>query len=247
MDKTYPKLREKFGKWEILDTTPVYKKDQRWFKVKCECGIKSTVHWGSLRLGKTKQCKACARKKRQGLLHIGDKFKEYIVIDNNPIIKNNSSYWKVRCSCGNEFDMLYSHIVHLKRWLKCKKCSDKENAKKYAIRMGQVGNVRISFINKCKKKAEVRGIEFSDKITPTYIYDLYIKQKERCALSGDFLILIPGIENKHFNNLSIDRKDSKKGYIVGNVQLVTKQINVSKHILNNYEFINMCKKVIDYC
>jgi len=42
---------------------------------------------------------------------------------------------------------------------------------------------------------------------------------------------------------SIDRIDSSKGYIEGNIQLVTARTNVAKGNMSNNEFINYCKKV----
>ena len=45
-------------------------------------------------------------------------------------------------------------------------------------------------------------------------------------------------------NCSIDRIDSSKGYIVGNVQLVCRAANVAKHDLTTADFINLCKAVV---
>ena len=44
-------------------------------------------------------------------------------------------------------------------------------------------------------------------------------------------------------NASLDRIDNSKGYIKGNVQWVTKDINMCKRTLNNESFIVLCKKV----
>jgi len=42
---------------------------------------------------------------------------------------------------------------------------------------------------------------------------------------------------------SVDRIDSNKGYIKGNVQFVHKDINLMKNVLNIEYFIEMCKKI----
>ena len=47
-------------------------------------------------------------------------------------------------------------------------------------------------------------------------------------------------------NISIDRIDSSIGYIRTNVQIVTKQVNVCKHILTNDQFKEMCLQVVKY-
>ena len=42
---------------------------------------------------------------------------------------------------------------------------------------------------------------------------------------------------------SLDRIDSKKGYIKGNLQWVHKDLNIMKNSYPNQYFIEMCKKV----
>lgn len=111
-------------------------------------------------------------------------------------------------------------------------------------------NLHNLFFNKIKKSAEQRNIEFSDEITLEYLWNLFLKQGERCALTGDKnrKLLKNQCENgfKEDNDLSLDRIDSTIGYIPGNVQWVSKQINISKHILSSKEFIEMCRKVVNY-
>ena len=46
---------------------------------------------------------------------------------------------------------------------------------------------------------------------------------------------------------SIDRIDSSKGYVKGNIQLVTAKTNVAKGNMSNDEFTNYCKKVAKNC
>ena len=71
------------------------------------------------------------------------------------------------------------------------------------------------------------------------------KQSRKCALSGVDLVLLPDWHDPSCN-VSIDRKDSTIGYTMNNVQLVTKQVNVAKHILTNEQFIDLCKNVTKY-
>ena len=42
---------------------------------------------------------------------------------------------------------------------------------------------------------------------------------------------------------SLDRIDSSKGYVIGNVQWVHKDINIMKNKFDNQYFIDMCKKI----
>jgi hypothetical protein len=71
-----------------------------------------------------------------------------------------------------------------------------------------------------------------------YLWDLYINQNKCCAITGDY---IPSIMEA-----SLDRIDSSKGYIEGNVQWVTKQANLSKHVMSMDELYEFCKKVLNH-
>ena len=73
-----------------------------------------------------------------------------------------------------------------------------------------------------------------------YCLDLWNKQKGRCNLSG--LPMSIGVRSKG-SKFSIDRIDSKKGYVVGNCQIVRSDVNISKHIMSQKEFIKICKAI----
>ena len=70
----------------------------------------------------------------------------------------------------------------------------------------------------------------------------------KCALTGENLLdeSLNLDKSQEELNLSLDRINSNIGYLPNNVQWVTKQVNWSKSILNNQEFLNLCKKVINH-
>ena len=84
--------------------------------------------------------------------------------------------------------------------------------------------------------------EFDWEITCEYVETLWDKQEGKCALSGVFLTWQAG-EGKQDFNVSIDRKDPNKGYIIGNIQLVAQRVNVMKHTLGDSEFYWWCKNI----
>ena len=47
-------------------------------------------------------------------------------------------------------------------------------------------------------------------------------------------------------NISIDRIDSSKGYIKGNIQLVCGIVNVMKSDSSEDEFLQLCKKIVEH-
>lgn len=63
-----------------------------------------------------------------------------------------------------------------------------------------------------------------------------IKHGRRCAITGDLL--------QDINKASLDRIDSSKGYVKGNVQWVTIQANIAKHTLNIHELYALAKKIV---
>ncbi len=71
-----------------------------------------------------------------------------------------------------------------------------------------------------------------------YLWNLFQEQKQICAITGDY---IPNIEEA-----SLDRIDSSKGYIEGNVQWVTYQANLSKHVMTMEQLYEFCRKVLNH-
>lgn len=77
-------------------------------------------------------------------------------------------------------------------------------------------------------------------ITIEQVYDLWIKQNKKCALSG---LDIGFYDDKISHTCSIDRINSSLEYTLDNIQLVHKHINIMKNVYSHDYFIEMCKKV----
>lgn len=73
-----------------------------------------------------------------------------------------------------------------------------------------------------------------------YLLDLWKLQKGRCNLSNMKMTIGIGTKN---SKVSVDRINSRKGYIKGNCQLVRADVNISKNEFEQKEFIKMCKAV----
>lgn len=71
-----------------------------------------------------------------------------------------------------------------------------------------------------------------------YAWELFLSQNRKCSLTG--LVLKFGRKNK---TASLDRIDSSKGYIEGNVQWVHKDINLMKQSFSQETFIEYCRLV----
>ena len=83
-----------------------------------------------------------------------------------------------------------------------------------------------------------------DYLDLEYMMGIYDAQNGKCALSGVTMTYQRGNGNVP-TNISIDRIDSNKGYIKGNVQLVCRIVNVMKNEWKQDDFIEFCKKIVE--
>jgi hypothetical protein len=90
---------------------------------------------------------------------------------------------------------------------------------------------------------EVRGLDFNIDIE--YVMQLLEQQKGKCALTGWALEFTRGgsWDGKNPRGATMDRINSSKGYIRGNIQLVCGMPNVIKAHLDQQTFVDMCKAV----
>lgn len=230
-------IGDTFGKLTVLDNTKVKIKNSYYYKVQCSCGKEYLVQCMSLVHDKTTQCKSCAVLNKRTLINVGDSYNNWTVIESNIVI-NKQLRHRVRCSCGNERLITSSQLTSNNKYIQCKKCND-----------GKLLNgFRTGFLVKIQRNAILRNKEFSSDLTPEYLYNLLESQNFKCALSGEELLPLDGsLDHKQQDmNISLDRIDASKGYIIDNVQWVTKQINWAKNTLNNEDFVALCSKVVNY-
>ena len=92
-----------------------------------------------------------------------------------------------------------------------------------------------------KSAAKKRGLVWELDIDATIAK---ILRQGHCKLSGVKFVYKGGKDGKR--NLyapSIDRIDSRKGYVPGNVMFVCWGVNVMKHEMSLYQFKKMCARV----
>ena len=93
------------------------------------------------------------------------------------------------------------------------------------------GDIGQHVIGSYKMSAKRRRLSF--KLDIKYLWKLYLKQNKRCALTNEELYF--GTKGSNYRpiggNASLDRIDNMKGYIKGNVQWVTKDVNLCRRKL----------------
>lgn len=178
---------------------------------------------------------------------IGRRSGKLIVVEFAGRDSSNRAKWKCKCDCGNYKIVLARHLSG-KRSTKSCGCYIKEV--KYKLLMqgkswGGYGEISGQYFNHLKYLANRRGIEFNIDIE--YAWNLYLKQNCLCSLSGQEIIFTRNRRTRpKVQTSSLDRIDSNKGYIEGNVQWVHKIVNNMKQSLPDIEFIKWCKLISNY-
>lgn len=148
------------------------------------------------------------------------------------IYRREDGRWCSTCSgCGLE--QAYTRKDHAKQsslsdW-RCKKCCALD--KSYSANL-PVGNEQRMY-KRFKVSAFSRGIEWN--VSKEYVFSLF---DGKCALTGWDILISYGQKTA-----SLDRIDSNKGYIVGNVQWLHSMVNMCKNKYPEQDFIKMCVAV----
>lgn len=115
------------------------------------------------------------------------------------------------------------------------KCSDKIKPHNWT----GYGLISGSYWKRIQNQAKDRNIKFNCTIEEAW--HLYEKQNKKCAYTG---IILDFSKRKSGNIASLDRIDNTKGYELGNVHWVHKDINMMKRNFSEEYFIDLCQKVI---
>lgn len=222
----------KVGRWTVVDESVYVQRKRKLRKVpcRCECGTEKLIGYHTLRDRGTRGCKLCTRA-TENSLRVGDVVGEWTLLERLSQRKNNT-YFRCRCSCGNEGDINASSL----RQGKSKKCRDCHKTAMRAPRnRGPLGHLWGKLVH----NASARGIEFD--LEQQAVFDLFHAQGGLCALSGVSIEL--GTSQNNRGTASLDRVDSQAGYTPDNVQWVHRDVNLMKNALKQDYFIKLCRAV----
>lgn len=163
----------------------------------------------------------------------GLKFGKLLVLGVSEVSRNGHYRYFVKCECGKEKTVLGTHL--LQRNTKDCGCVKREGPPRNWKGYKGVPLTYFSSLMRGAKGGKGRKpIDFNVSIE--FIGDLLESQSNKCALSG-----LP--INYRAKTISLDRIDSSKGYIEGNVQWVHKDINMMKRHYEEAYFKYLCKLV----
>lgn len=147
-------------------------------------------------------------------------------------------YWKCRCKCGKIRVARASHIVggHTKS------CGCLISKTVSTRRWAGHAEISATLWSSVKHNAKTRGLDLT--VTIEQAWDLFIAQERCCALSG-LPLRFCRIKKGGWSGqtASLDRIDSSKGYVPGNVQWVHKHVNIMKQDMSDETFIGWCMTI----
>jgi len=153
--------------------------------------------------------------------------------------------WMTKCDCGEYFERVSATLLSKPRRpnqipQSCGCYGKRNRSPKYK----GVGDLSSTKFRSIKARAKHRGQAF--EITIDYAWELFVTQEKRCSLTGTLLTLSPSRVDKGASTASLDRIDSSKGYLTGNVQWVHVDINFMKNSLPLKNFVELCCKVAQH-
>ncbi len=156
--------------------------------------------------------------------------------------RGRNLYWRCKCDCGKERECDGSKL----RKGVVTSCGCVNHGKTHCQFNG-CEDITGNYWGRLKKGAIKRDLPF--EITVQEAWALFLEQGRKCALTGWELKFATTGSTLYPNTIqtaSLDRIDSNKGYIAGNVQWVHKDVNMAKQAKSDIEFIELCKAVVSF-
>jgi hypothetical protein len=183
-----------------------------------------------------RSCNSCIQKKR------GEKKEQDIsvrgpnkrTLENRILVKSH----KKRCGiCGiiKELEEFHKHKSRVGGVCdECRECACNRNKRRYAA--ARFGPERLASF-----RQHSRHLNLPFNLTEEDLERLWEKQEGMCFYSKIPMVFTIGC----YNTVSVDRKNSNKGYVMDNLVLCCDKINVMKGE-GSYELLfNICKSVIN--
>lgn len=201
----------------------------------CECGKTITTYKYSLLCGKTKSC-GCYRAHRHEHL-VGQRFGKLTVLELFETTSGTGHIQyraKCQCDCGNASTPMVDSLLSGKaESCGCRRDYYEKNSGSLNAKFCGYRDISGTIWCRIRSRAKSRNQEMD--IDLPYIWELFEKQGKCCALTG-----LPISFARRQGSASLDRIDSNKGYLKGNVQWVHKIVNIMKNVYDVDDFVSIC-------
>lgn len=167
---------------------------------------------------------------------VGKKIGSLKVLSSHESNSPKHPMWNCLCDCGQTCLASSNELCRNKR-ISCQNCSRKRTGEFLWKGKGEISG---HFWNSIVWSGKTRNLDFN--ITLDYAWSLYIEQDKKCAITGCPI----AISRNNQNTASLDRIDSSKGYVIGNVQWLHKRVNIMKSDMSEEELKKWCRLILDY-
>lgn len=149
--------------------------------------------------------------------------------------ENSANIWLCKCDCGKYKEMSTAYLNNKKIHNKsCGKC-EYFFSRRFK---GEISEIPRQTLASIKTGAKERNLILD--VDEEFLWSLFLKQNKKCALSNRELVFH---NDSKKNTASLDRIDSKEGYIKTNVQWIHKDINIMKNKYPQDYFLNICEDI----
>lgn len=236
---------QKYGKLTVLGPGnpkligKKHPKNRGTWLCRCDCGKEIEV----LRCNLKRQTRSCGCLIQETIKYnfvdlTSQKIEKLTVIKmSDKKTKTRGVLWECLCECGKTI-LLPSNSLISRNTTSC------GDIKIHPRNIGFCGEIPISHIHAIKNNAIKRRLEFC--VSGEYLWELFIKQDRRCTISNRLLTFTSKTNPSLYRGettASLDRIDSSRGYIEGNVQWLHKDINKMKFAFSDEKFIDICKEI----
>ena len=146
-----------------------------------------------------------------------------------------SAYVCVCTGCNAKYQRITKSRLYHRNTKGCMSCVKPRGVRSYQWTGSK--DIPGSLFYQIKRGAISRAIPF--EIDVNDLQEQWDKQGAKCALSGEPLF----VAARDDRNASLDRIDSSAPYRRGNIQWVSKDVNIMKNAITEARFVEMCGKV----
>jgi len=150
--------------------------------------------------------------------------------------RNNHTFWKLQCKCGEVVSRAIQS-VKTNKYNACPNC--RKGSGSHAWKGFQ--KIPKDVFNTIRHGAKAKDLPF--EVSIEYLWKLYESQHGKCALTGWPIDFNASYKDKCSKTASLDRIDSSRGYVKGNLQWVHRDVNKLKKNIPNNTFISICQAV----
>ncbi len=225
-----------YGDWTILKEVEKYQ-NIRMMACTCKCGAEHIVALANLLSGKSTQCRDCSGKqiadKLKFTVEPGTVFGMRKVISETQKSQTGARNFLCECVCGKQSVVSFGSLMSNKA-TKCRKCAGteyKDDPNKLPKQL------YMAYVNGADRRNIESDISFED---------FYLITQKNCFYCGLPPSGIVKDSRKEFLYSGIDRIDSSKGYVKGNILPCCKPCNFMKNKTSQEEFIRQVHKVSDH-